>query len=126
MSRVTTRERYLFDHVPRTGGMSMKAIFDGLFGPENVSPIVRWRQAEQIMAEMEDTTMITGHFWHSPGSLAGRRRAYLTMLRRPEDWVLSVYYFFRHNDVDEDDTVRLAKRMDLEEFVMSDDPAILE
>lgn len=126
MTRVTTTERYLFDHVPRTGGMSMKAVFDGLFGPENVSPIVLWRQAEQIMAEMADKTMITGHFWHAPGSLAGRRRAYLTMLRRPEDWVLSVYYFFRFNDVDEDDAVRLAKRLDLEEFVMSEDPAILE
>ncbi len=126
MTRVTTSERYLFDHIPRTGGMSMKAIFDDLFGPENVSPIVRWQPAEQVMAQMETKTVITGHFWHAPGGLARRRRAYLTMLRRPEDWALSVYYFFRHNDVDEDDAVRRAKTLDLEAFVMSDDPVVLE
>jgi len=126
MPRVTTSDRYLFDHIPRTGGMSMKVIFDDLFGPENVSPIVRWQPAEQIMAQLETTTMITGHFWHAPGGLARRRRAYLTMLRRPEDWALSVYYFFRHNDVDEDDAVRLARTMNLEAFVMSDDPVVLE
>jgi len=106
--------------------MSMKAIFDALFGPENVSPIIRWQQAEQIMAQMDTKTMITGHFWHSPGSLTNRRRAYLTMLRRPEDWILSLYYFFRESSVAEDDAVRLARTKDLEDFVMSEDPAIVE
>jgi len=126
MPKVTTSDRYLFDHIPRTGGMSMKKIFDDLFGPENVSPIVRWQPAEQIMAQLPTTTMITGHFWHAPGGLARRQRAYLTMLRRPEDWALSLYYFLRHNDVDEDDIVRLARTMNLRAFVMSDDPVVLE
>jgi hypothetical protein len=122
-----THGRYLFDHIPRTGGMSMKAIFDDLFGPENVSPIIRWQNASQVMAQMETMTMITGHFWHSPGSLVNRRRLYLTLLRRPEDRTLSLYYFFRHNVQDEDEAaVRLAKAMDLRDFLMGDDPAILQ
>jgi hypothetical protein len=121
-----TRDRYLFDHIPRTGGMSMKAIFDGLFGPENVSPIVR-AHASQIMAQWETKTMITGHFWHSPGSLANRRRFYLTLLRRPEDRTLSLYYFYRHNVQDEDDqAVQLAKTMELQDFLMSEDPVVLQ
>jgi len=127
MTRVATNERYLFDHIPRTGGMSMKAIFDDLFGPENVSPIVRSQQAEEVMTEMATRTMITGHFWHSPGSLTNRRRAYLTVLRRPEDWALSLYYFFRHNSAaSEEEVVRLARAMELEEFFMSETPAIVD
>lgn len=105
----------------------MKAIFDELFGAENVSPIVRWQHASQIMAQMETKTMITGHFWHSPGSLAHRRRAYLTILRRPEDRVLSLYSFFRHNVQDVDDkVVQLAKTLPLAEFLMSEDPVITQ
>ena len=76
--------KYLFDHLPRTGGTSLKIVFDDLFGRRHVSPSIRSGHASRIMAEMEGLTMITGHFWHSPGSLTARRRAYLTILRRPE------------------------------------------
>ena len=121
-----TLARYLFDHIPKTAGMSMNAVFDDCVGPENVRRFLGWQHASQVIARWESKTILTGHFWHSPGSLVKRRRRYLTMLRRPEDRALSLYFFYRNNLPDSDDpAASLAQAMDLPEFLMSSNPAVV-
>jgi hypothetical protein len=120
-------DRYLFDHLPRTGGTSLNIMFEQLFGSAEVSPPLCSAHASQAIAQMPALTMITGHFWHSPGSLANRSRCYLTILRRPEDRIQSLYGFYRHGAVHTtDEVVALAKELSFDAFVMSDRPAVLD
>jgi hypothetical protein len=97
-----------------------------VLGATNVSSLLRWRNASQAIAEFGRFTLITGHFWHSPGSLLNRPRSYLTMLRRPEDRILSLYYSLRHQPPEDDNrlVVEAAQAMTLDEFLDSDEPAI--
>jgi hypothetical protein len=123
----TRAPKYLFDHIPKTGGVTLKEIFDRVLGATNVSPTLRWRNASQAIAEFSRLTLITGHFWHAPGSLLNRPRSYLTMLRRPEDRILSLYYSLRHQPLEDDNkrVVEAAQTLTLDEFLESDEPAIV-
>lgn len=114
---------FLFDHIPKTAGSSLRLVFEQIFGPENVSPHINIGKTERWAdRNLSRYRMVFGHF-HYPVPLAGlsRDRVRMTMLRHPVDRAISEYFFFR-NDVTNapwDPLVRLAKEKDLLSYVKS-------
>lgn len=118
------KEKYVFDHVPKTGGTSLREVFARLFGKDGVTPVLTGTVADAV-AKYGDSPMIIGHFWHTPRGLAPDR-AFLTFLRQPEDWLLSHYWFSRNQDGTSDEqAVFYAKSMSFEEYVSSTEPDVL-
>lgn len=100
LQRTNTPERkFIFDHVPKTGGSAFKTVLEQIFGIESVAPAVSGRSELWAEQRYADYAVITGHF-HSPIPLNGarRERARVTILRDPIDRAISEYYYYR-NDV---------------------------
>lgn len=121
---VATKKKYVFDHVPKTGGTSLREVFARLFGKNGVTPVLTGTVADAV-AKYGDLPMIIGHFWHTPRGLAPER-AFLTFLRQPEDWLLSHYWFSRNQaGASDEQAVFYAKSMSFEEYVSSTEPDVL-
>lgn len=114
------KTKYLFDHIPKTGGTTFRAVLENIFGERNVSPWVSGRSELWASERYADCTVVSGHF-HSPIPTAGtaKGRARLTILREPIERLVSEYYFYR-NDVGRDEWNKLAilaKDHDLDGYI---------
>ena len=100
--------KFLFDHLPKTGGTAFRIVLESIFGTENVSPWVSGRSELWAAQRFADYAVITGHF-HSPIPGVGtvNDRARITLLRDPIDRLVSQYYYYR-NDVGRDEWNKLA------------------
>jgi hypothetical protein len=113
---MTNSERYLFVHVPKTGGTSLLHVFRSILGPQAVSPAIGAHFDEIDVPAIAAYRMIVGHFRfdqirHFPG------RRLLTFLRDPVDMVLSKYYFYRASDEIHHPDIALCHRHTLEELL---------
>src|SRR5207253_2825369 len=92
-------KKFLFDHLPKTGGTAFRVVLETIFGPKNVSPWVSGRSEAWAAQRYADYRVITGHF-HSPipGHGTANDRARITILREPIERLVSEYYYYR-NDV---------------------------
>jgi hypothetical protein len=114
-----SNRKFLFDHLPKTGGTAFRTVLEQIFGETNVSPWVSGRSELWAARRYADYPVISGHF-HSPipvnSSASGRTR--ITLLRHPIDRAVSEYYYYR-NDVERVERNKLAilaKDYDLYEY----------
>lgn len=90
---------YLFNHIPKCGGLSYRALLEDLFGKDQVTHISINREEEYSPdpADYLKYPVLMGHFGVRWNDIIGRGRQWMTVLREPVDRVVSTYYFWRHN-----------------------------
>jgi hypothetical protein len=90
--------KFLFDHLPKTGGTAFRTVLEELFGRENVTPHLEGRSEIWAVQRFSGARLISGHFLSLiPGRdrLFGRNR--VTLLRHPIDRAISEYFYWRHH-----------------------------
>jgi hypothetical protein len=90
--------KFLFDHLPKTGGTAFRTVLERQFGPENVTPHLEGRSEIWAVQRFSGARLISGHFLSLiPGHerLFGRVR--VTLLRHPIDRAISEYFYWRHH-----------------------------
>ena len=112
---------YLFNHIPKCGGLSYRALFEDLFGRERVEHISVNLEEEYTLSpeQFQQFTMLMGHFGVRWNEVVGPGRRWMTALREPIDRVVSTYYYWRHNTPlsPESPWLYLAQSMSLDEFI---------
>jgi hypothetical protein len=87
--------RVLFDHVPKTGGMSLHAVLQAIVGAERCSPILTG-SFDEARHEFSRYRCVSGHFFFQPqNELTGLWS--LTVLRDPVERVLSHLAYERYD-----------------------------
>jgi hypothetical protein len=136
---VEADQKFIFVHIPKTAGLSIRKLFEATFGAQNVSqPFVVSKVDQRQQIELKPFAMISGHI--SALDLAQfPDRRWLTFLRDPVDRCLSIYSYYRnHTDrplipLDEitcqnraDEAISLARQLDPDDFFRSDHPHIVQ
>jgi hypothetical protein len=136
---VASDQRYIFVHIPKTAGLSIRRVFESAFGQNNVSqPFVVSRIDSRQRADLDRYKMISGHISaldvrHFPN------RQLITFLRDPIDRCLSLYSYFRSqqsapliplsnisNSNRSDEAISLARQLDPEAFFSHDHPHLVQ
>src|SRR5262245_55386068 len=86
--------RLVFDHLPRTGGTSVRIALATALGDDGHVPEDSWPHHIAIKSAQK-RLLLAGHFWFFPGETLAPGWAYATLLRDPVDRVLSQYAFHR-------------------------------
>ena len=59
---MTVTDKYIFVHIPKTAGLSIRKLFEAAFGADNVSqPFVVSEMDERDVQRLEQYRMISGH-----------------------------------------------------------------
>jgi FkbM family methyltransferase len=112
------KERYFFDHVPKSGGLALRAWFEEILTPEDFSPSVDGLDAEAACIRFSRNRFIGGHVGFRPGAPFDPSRFYFTVMREPVDRIVSLYFYFRHAlSPNGNRTIEDAHRYDLGGFV---------
>ena len=122
--------KYLFDHIHKSGGSSIHSVFTTILGIENVSPLINFKRLSNALAESKRFQLIQGHFKFMPGDRLPVDRLAASVLRDPVDRCLSTYFYYRHDTLDkkgaEFKSINLAKSLTLIEYVNCEDLSVLE
>jgi hypothetical protein len=85
--------RPIFLHIPRTGGMSLRSVFDEVLGRENVGrPWWGTHAGEPLNHEQRSKKAWYGHFRFGLHRFIGPDARYITILREPTQRFLSEYH----------------------------------
>ncbi len=136
---MTVSDNYIFVHIPKTAGLSIRKLFEATFGPDNVSqPFVVTKIDDQERTRLQQYQMISGHISEIDLRQFPDRRL-ITFLRDPIDRCLSIYSFYRnHTERDEiplneipnsnlaDEATNLERQLDPEDFFSSGHPHIVQ
>ena len=89
-------DSYLFFHVSKTAGTSLREYFRQVLGANEVGPSTDFLgSSTSDNASVSTCRMVVGHFsFEQVAHFPGRR--ILTFLRNPVDVVVSTYFFFRN------------------------------
>jgi hypothetical protein len=121
---VLREEVYLFNHIPKCAGVSYHALFNMIFGSDEVTHISLNLETEyKIDAETyRRWRVVIGHFGVRWNPILGPESRWLTALRDPVDRVVSTYFFWRHDAPRSPEIpyLNLAQTLSLDEFVQSD------
>src|SRR5579871_2749825 len=112
--------KFLFDHLPKTGGTAFRTVLEQIFGRENVTPHLEGRSEIWAIQRFWTTRLISGHFLSLiPWDGRWSNRVRLTLLRHPIDRAISEYFYWRHHAGDggvADKLGEWAQRYDIAEF----------
>jgi hypothetical protein len=89
-------DRYLFFHVPKTAGSSVREALRQLFGADQVGPPVEEEATGYDSAALSRYRVVVGHFSYEQVASFPDRRV-LTFLRDPVEVVISRYYYYRNS-----------------------------
>jgi hypothetical protein len=109
-------DKFLFDHLPKTGGTALRTVLENVLGRENVSPHLEGRSETWAIQKFSRFRLISGHFLSLvPGDCRSGGRSRLTMLRNPIDRAVSEYFYWRHNSFEgvDDKLARWAQEHDI-------------
>ena len=124
------RFMYIFNHIPKCGGLSYRALLEEIFGQDRVTHISINLEEEYHPDpdEYRQYTMLMGHFGVRWNEIVGPGRRWMTALREPIDRVVSTYYYWRHNTPvsPESPWVYLAQTMSLDELIRSGHYLVLQ
>lgn len=120
-------KHYIFDHFPKTGGISLLEVCRKNLGPEEISPHLTDHEIRLMpAARFEHYKLIAGHV--SIGALAGfcRSRYRLTLLREPIKRIFSAYTYWRTAS-ERNPATNKAKELSFADFVryFVDSPSII-
>jgi hypothetical protein len=121
---------YLFNHIPKCGGLSYRALFEEALGKARVEHIsINLEEEYQPDPdEYRQYTMLMGHFGVRWNEIVGPGRRWMTALREPIDRVVSTYYYWRHSAEVSPELpwLYMAHTMSLDEFVRSGHYLVLQ
>lgn len=90
--------KFLFDHLPKTGGTAFRTVLQQIFGPDNVTQHLEGRSEIWAIQRFPEARLISGHFLSLvPGEIHRFGRFRLTLLRHPVDRAISEYFYWRHH-----------------------------
>lgn len=120
-----TPSHVLFDHIPKTGGMSLHAVLQSLFGSDRCSPILTG-SVDEACAEFARYRCVTSHLYFHPQ--ADLRDAWLlTVLRDPVERALSYLAYLRYEvPASGSADAQRARSLDLASELDSADPQTLQ
>jgi|ERR1039458_28633 hypothetical protein len=121
---------YIFNHIPKCGGLSYRALFEEALGKARVEHIsINLEEEYQPDPnEYRQYTMLMGHFGVRWNEIVGPGRRWMTALREPIDRVVSTYYYWRHSAEVSPELpwLYMAHTMSLDEFVRSGHYLVLQ
>ena len=110
--------RYIFNHIPKSGGISLLAVCRENLRDGEISPHLNEHHIRLVRPErFESYRLIAGHFSLLTQAGFSRSRYSMTLLRDPVRTILSTYNFWR-NSPDSDPVTAQAKRLSFDEFVV--------
>jgi hypothetical protein len=90
--------KFLFDHLPKTGGTAWRTVLEEIFGRENVTPHLEGRSEVWAIQRYSESRVISGHFLALlPTNTRNDGRVHHTLLRHPVDRAVSEYFYWRHH-----------------------------
>jgi hypothetical protein len=129
---------YVFIHVPKTAGSSIRSLLAEVFSAGAVSPAFPVRRIDSRDSQLlQSYRVIAGHIsWADAAFHFGRRRLF-TFLRDPLERCLSVYGYFRQRTHDRliplsqirglnspEEATSLARQLDPDDFFRSEHPHV--
>lgn len=104
----------LFLHIQKTGGTTIVDLAWKHYGYNVCS---HGDYEIKSRKDLESLAFVSGHFGYDYARPLMRSRYSFTFLRKPQDRVLSFYYFCRTRDPEEREIYRLAQEMSLKSFL---------
>jgi hypothetical protein len=101
-------------HVPKTGGNSLLRALSRIYPPEETA---RTRRRGDTLENLQGKRFIMGHFGYNFAKTIDAKL--VTVLRDPEERIVSVYYHWRRIPAESGPHARLAKQLTLDEFLSS-------
>ena len=81
----------VFVHIPKTGGLTLRAILGTFFAYNEICPIVDWDEVLKRRLNLAYYHLFNGHFPYSIRDWLPEEPQYITMLREPVERVVSQY-----------------------------------
>lgn len=123
---MTPRNRLIFDHIPKTAGVSIVTALSDVFGEGGaLAPYISPHHI--AITSAGSRRFLAGHLWFHPKESLAEGWYYATLLREPVDCFLSQYFFSRslaklygNHMLLNDPQVLAARRCPLEEYLKLD------
>ncbi len=122
-SLVPKTRRSIFDHVPKTGGTSVRAAFECATGYRNGLVNINTTYPHHIVVRSTVSPFLAAHIWFYAGEKLSKAIYYATLLREPVDRFVSQYYYHRQFATEicsssvQDSVINASAAMDLERFL---------
>lgn len=134
------KDEYIFVHIPKTAGTSVRNLFIEIFSEELISPSFPVTVLDSDKAkELNKYKIICGHISMTDVERYFPNRKLITFLRNPIDRCLSIYGFFRQqsdiplihldqirNENISSEAISIAKQLNVNDFFNSTHPHILQ
>jgi hypothetical protein len=118
-------KKILFDHIPKTGGSALHAVFIKWYGSDQTSPQLKGLWLRDALLKYHNINVISGHLRFQPGDMLPQNRLKISIVRDPIDRALSSYFFNRnHVSGTYARDVELAKTFEIDKFFFLDDPIV--
>lgn len=103
-------------HVPRTGGTSIRLLFNELFGSNRCLASYNGELEQKRAEQLEDIRFVAGHFAFGAHRYFTREARYISVIRDPIDRYLSTYAEFKTNPNSK--YHQFAVKYDINDFLM--------
>ena len=131
---MNSKNRLIFDHIPKTAGQSISDVLSQIFGENGSLPQISNSHRHSVLSAA-GKRFIAGHLYFLPGEQLITTWFYCTILREPVDRFLSQYWFNKSdqwlspntfNDIRlKDPQVLAARNLSLDEYLKLDISSVI-